>query len=44
MNAMYALAHFGKEALTALFFIGLIGSALVVLLSFIEDLKELLGD
>ena len=27
-----------------LFFIGMAGSAVVVLISFVEDLKELLGD
>lgn len=41
---MHALAQFGIDAVTALFFVGLIGSALVVLLSFIEDLTELFGD
>ncbi|HEV2464959.1 MAG TPA: hypothetical protein VGT04_14225 [Acidobacteriaceae bacterium] len=44
MIAMNVLAQFGIDALTVLFFIGLVGSALVVLLSFIEDLTELFGD
>jgi hypothetical protein len=32
------------HALTILFFIGLVGSSIVVILSFIEDLHELLGE
>jgi hypothetical protein len=41
---MYALAHFGMQILTALFLIGLAGSSVVVVLSFIEDLNELFGE
>ncbi len=40
---MLAIAHFGMELLTVLFFVGLAGSAVVVVLSFVEDLNELLG-
>jgi len=36
--------QFGMHLLTVLFFIGLAGSSVVVVLSFIEDLSELLGD
>ncbi len=38
------LATFGIRLLEALFFAGLIGSAIVVLISFVEDAKELCGD
>lgn len=41
---MIAIVHFFMQVLTVLFFVGLIGSAVVVLLSFVEDLNELLGD
>lgn len=44
MIAMHALADFGAEVVTVLFFIGLVGSAIVVLLSFVEDLTELFGE
>lgn len=37
------LAIFGMRLLEAMFIIGLIGSAIVVLISFIEDGKELFG-
>jgi hypothetical protein len=40
---MYALAHAGMTVATWLFFIGVAGSLLVVLISFAEDLHELLG-
>jgi len=39
-----ALAIFGIRLLAIMFFIGLAGSAVVVLISFIEDGKELFGD
>jgi hypothetical protein len=41
---MYALLHVGMSILTVLFFTGLIGSAIVVVISFVEDLTELLGE
>jgi hypothetical protein len=41
---MNALAHFGMHALTILFFVGLAGSSIVVVLSFVEDLAELFGE
>lgn len=41
---MNALAHIGMHILTSLFFVGLAGSAIVVVISFVEDLAELLGD
>jgi hypothetical protein len=30
--------------LTTMFFVGLVGSAIVVVISFVEDLNELLGE
>jgi hypothetical protein len=41
---MDALAHFGMHLLTVLFFIGLAGSSVVVVISFVEDLAELFGE
>ncbi len=38
-----ALAILGIRVLEVMFFLGLIGSAIVVLISFIEDGKELFG-
>lgn len=38
-----ALAHFGMSLCTWLFFIGIAGSLVVILISFFEDLHELLG-
>jgi len=38
---MAALAHFGIMVLETLFFVGMAGSAIVVGISFIEDLKLL---
>ncbi len=38
-----ALAHFGMSLCTWLFFIGIAGSLLVILISFFEDLHELIG-
>ncbi|MGA2206254.1 MAG: hypothetical protein ABSG10_05950 [Terracidiphilus sp.] len=37
------LAIFGIRLLEAMFFFGMIGSAVVILISFIEDGKELFG-
>lgn len=37
------VAMFGMKLLEVMFFIGLAGSAIVVLISFIEDGKELFG-
>lgn len=37
------LARFGMHLLEIMFFLGLAGSAIVVLISFIEDGKELFG-
>jgi len=39
-----ALAIFAMRVLEVLFFIGLVGSAIVVIVSFIEDAKELFGE
>jgi hypothetical protein len=38
------LAIFGIRMLELMFFVGLAGSAVVVLISFFEDAKELFGD
>jgi hypothetical protein len=38
-----AFLQFAMHLLTVLFFIGLAGSSVVVILSFIEDLGELFG-
>ncbi|MGD0730405.1 MAG: hypothetical protein ABR956_04020 [Terracidiphilus sp.] len=38
-----ALALFGMRVLEVMFFVGLAGSSLVVLISFFEDAKELFG-
>jgi hypothetical protein len=38
------LAIIGLRLLEIMFFVGLIGSTIVVLISFIEDGKELFGD
>jgi hypothetical protein len=38
-----AIAHAGMSLLTWLFFIGAAGSLVVILLSFFEDLTELIG-
>ncbi|HMD21128.1 MAG TPA: hypothetical protein VKH40_12440 [Alloacidobacterium sp.] len=40
---MSALVYFGMHLLTYLFFIGMAGSSIVVIISFVEDLHELLG-
>jgi len=39
-----ALIYYGMHVLTFLFFLGLAGSSIVVIISFIEDLHELLGE
>ncbi|HSZ17835.1 MAG TPA: hypothetical protein VK764_12090 [Terracidiphilus sp.] len=39
-----SLAIFGMRLLEVMFFIGLAGSSIVVLISFVEDAKELFGD
>jgi hypothetical protein len=37
-------AFIAVQALELMFFLGLVGSAVVVLISFVEDAKELTGD
>lgn len=39
-----SLAVLGMRALEVLFFTGLAGSAIVVVVSFVEDAKELFGE
>ena len=41
---MDLLIHFVARIVVPLFFIGMAGSAVVIVVSFAEDLKELLGD
>lgn len=43
MEDMSAFAHLGMRILTVLFFAGLAGSCLVILISFVEDVMELSG-
>jgi hypothetical protein len=38
------IAILGMRLLEAMFFVGLAGSTIVVLISFVEDAKELFGD
>jgi hypothetical protein len=38
------IAIFGMRLLEVMFFVGLAGSTIVVLISFVEDAKELFGD
>jgi len=38
------LAIFAMRVLELMFFVGLVGSAIVVLISFFEDAKELFGE
>jgi hypothetical protein len=38
------LLRFAMHALTYIFFVGMAGSSIVVVISFIEDLKELTED
>jgi len=40
---MYALGIIFLRVVTALFFIGLAGSAVVIAISFVEDFRELFG-
>jgi hypothetical protein len=41
---MFHLAILGIRILEVIFFVGLVGSAIVVLVSFVEDAKELFGE
>jgi hypothetical protein len=43
-NSRMHLANFGIEILETMFFLGLAGSAIVALISFIEDARQLTGD
>jgi hypothetical protein len=40
---MTSFAHLAMDVLTVLFLVGLAGSALVIILSFAEDITELFG-
>ena len=42
-NPLMAIAKFFITALETLFFTGLIGSSVVVIISFVEDAHELVG-
>jgi hypothetical protein len=39
-----ALIYYGMHVLTFLFLLGMVGSAIVIVISFIEDLHELFGE
>ena len=41
---MDAIVYLGMHVLTFLFFLGLAGSSIVVIISFVEDLHELFGE
>lgn len=41
---MLSIAILGMKLLEAMFFVGLVGSTIVVLISFVEDAKELFGE
>lgn len=41
---MYALGKVLIDVIVVLFFVGMAGSAVVVIISFFEDFKELFGD
>ena len=41
---MLHIAILGMRLIEAMFFVGLVGSTIVVLISFIEDAKELFGE
>lgn len=41
---MDILLHFAVKTITFLFFAGMAGSAVVVLISFVEDMYELMGE
>jgi hypothetical protein len=41
---MLSIAIFAMKLLEAMFFVGLVGSTIVVLISFVEDAKELFGE
>jgi hypothetical protein len=39
-----ALIYYGMHVLTFLFFLGMAGSSIVIIISFVEDLHELFGE
>lgn len=41
---MHALGTMFVDVVTGLFFVGLVGSAIVILISFVEDFQELFGE
>lgn len=41
---MLSIAIIAMKLLEAMFFVGLVGSTIVVLISFVEDAKELFGE
>ncbi len=44
MGVVHPIALFAIHLVETVFFLGLAGSAVVVAISFVEDLHELLGD
>jgi hypothetical protein len=41
---MFQIGLFAMRLLEVMFFVGLVGSSVVVLISFVEDAQELFGD
>lgn len=41
---MYAIGKVLIDVIVTLFFVGMAGSAVVILISFVEDFRELFGD
>jgi hypothetical protein len=41
---MHAFAHFCMDVLTIMFFAGMAGSAVVIVISFVEDFAELFNE
>ena len=44
INDMDSIMRFVARVVVPLFFLGMAGSVVVIVVSFVEDLKELLGD
>ncbi len=44
MSVVHPIVHFAVYLVEGIFFIGLVGSSIVIAISFVEDLHELLGE
>jgi len=44
MRVMFQIGLFAMHVLEVMFFVGLIGSSIVVIISFVEDAQELFGE